>query len=852
ILVGQRVVLREIGRFGNAPGQLLFAPESLLHMSGIAAVLEQQAFGREQKLPWGVSESAYFAQDHSLAYQYSPFGVPRLALRRTPANEHVVAPYASAMATMFTPRDAVANLRRLESKGARGEYGFMDALDFTASRQAHAEPFSIVKNYMAHHQGMSLVALCNVLCGEAPRRWFSQAPLVEAYATLLHERTPRQIIRSADPRTLPEPVADELASLFQSRTISPTAPQWQPTQLLSNGRYSVALRANGTGVSRWGNHNISRWRDDPLRDQYGSFIYIREDGASQLNSLTAHPAPHPRWDYSARFLADRVQFDMQSPGLQATTTVLVSPEDDTELRSVVLTNRSNTEVVYEVVSCFEAVLAPARADEAHPAFSNLFLETTWRPEWKALLLSRRPRLHGDAVLSVAHFLADASADILSVDCIADRRSFLGRNRERNQPALLEQARLADGSPINGLDPVACLRVRVRIAPGASARLGFATAAAEQAGELVSRIDKYLQPMHVKRATRMAATLAQVRLRDLGLSPEENAALQDMTTALMYTGPRAASGTGPVDQRQLWRFGISGDKPIVLVRIHSSAGLALLQSLLHAQPWWSFGGLATDVVVLNSEVNSYLMPLQREILALRDRLIQKVQHSFPRSDTAAAGFYLLRDHEITPTEKAALTGLANVVITADGRPLETQVAALHLVWGTPATDAAGDDRAPVLQTALPAAAPETLRTPVGRFDAASGEFRFDIDAVHRTPRPWVNVIANENFGFQVSEAGAGYTWATNSRLHQLTPWSNDPVQDPGHEHYLLQDLDSRAFLNLTPGSDHSSAVRHRVRHGQGYSVFECLHGSLHATTTFFAAKDASVKLVHVELRNDGAQ
>ncbi|MBC7611070.1 MAG: hypothetical protein H7228_16125, partial [Polaromonas sp.] len=848
------------------PGLVMQEPnQGLLCASNLAAITEQQLFGQQQKEPWGVSESAYFAQDHSLAYQYSPFGVPRLALRRTPAAEHVVAPYATIMASMFTPHESIANLRRMQLLQCRGEFGFMDALDFTAARQPHAQGYSVVKNYMAHHQGMALVALCNVLCAQAPQRWFSGMPLVRAYDSLLHERCPRQIIGSANPRSLPEFAEDAVTSTFQSRKLNPQSRKWQPTHLLSNGRYSVALRANGAGVSRWRNNNviqnISRWRDDLLRDQYGSFIYLREnshnmpESEERISSLTAHPAPHPNWRYSARFMADRVQFDCVSKDLETTITVLVSPEDDIEIRTVVLNNLRDEAMTYEVISCFEVVLADARADEAHPAFSNLFIETSWNPQWRAVMLSRRPRLHGDSALSAAHFLADADADIVSVNCIADRRVFTGRNRKRSQPALDTQTWTDNNTPVNGLDPVACLRVRVRIAAGGVARLSFATAAASDKIDLASRVDKYLQPMHIERATRMAATLAQVRLRDLGIDSDENTALQDLTTALMYTSGRAVSNVGMLDQRQLWRFGISGDKPILLVRIHSSEGLGLVQSLLRAQPWWSFGGLSTDVVVLNSEANSYLLPLQREILAQRDRLNQKVQNSFPPGDTE--GFYLLRDHEVSPSEKAALSGLARVIFTADGRPLETQVAALRSLWGM---QGIAEKNTPAVIVEMPFARvlpePAKVAPPVGEFDAVSGEFRFEISATQRAPRPWVNVISNATFGFQVSEAGSGYTWAVNSRLHQITPWSNDPVADPGHEHYLLQDVESRRFLHFTPASQQEQyadpAIRHRVVHGQGYSVFETTHERLDIKATFFADANDAVKLVHVHVRNGGTR
>ncbi|NMM10123.1 MAG: DUF3131 domain-containing protein [Polaromonas sp.] len=832
------------------PSLLMHEPEhGLLNTAASAAVSEQRAFGAAQQLPWGVSESAYFAQDHSLAFQYSPFGVPRLALRRTPPTDRVVAPYATLLATALEPREAVLNLQQLERLGARGELGLFESLDFTVSRQSDDQAFSVVEAYMAHHQGMALAALCNVLCGDAPRRWFSADPQVAAHEALLHERTPRQIVESAEPRLPPEPGGYVPEPVFQSRDVNPLNPGWQPTHLLSNGRYSVALRANGAGVSRWSGRNVTRWRDDLLRDGYGSFFYLRQSGRPDVTSLTSMPAPGPGWRYQARFMADRVQFDAQDDDLSATITVLVSPEDDTELRTVTLHNSGRTEQTLELLSCFEAVLADPRADEAHPAFSNLFVQTRWEPSWRTLMLTRQPRLHGDPKMAVAHFLAEAEADLISVDCIVDRRVFAGRNYPAHQPALMPQPKSAEGNPINGLDPVASLRVKLRLAPGAMAKLSFATAAAETEDELAARIDKYLQPMHVERATRMAATLAQVRLRDLALTPEENLALQDLTTALMYSMPRPGAERLPLDQRQLWRFGLSGDKPIVLVHIHSPSGIPLVHSLLRAQPWWAFGGLAVDVVVLNSEPNSYLMPLQRDILALRDRLIEDVQHSFPRNDAAAssAGFYLLREQETATTEKTALAGLARVVLTADGRPLEMQVAALHESW-LPQRNRAIPRK--LLSGAVPPATMATDMAPRGRFDPANGEFSFELQVGQRTPKPWVNVIANPSFGFQVSETGSGYTWATNSRMHQITPWSNDPVSDPAFEHWLLQDVDSGQVFPLAPSLFAAPESRWRVRHGQGYSVFEGLQGGLRLETTFYADLNEAVKVVQVQVRLEG--
>ena len=834
------------------PSLLMHEPaDGMLQGMGRSAIAAQRDFGRQQQMPWGVSESAYLIQDHSLAYQYSPFGVPHLALRRTPLADRVVAPYATMLATLFEPAAAVANLQRLEALGARGELGMYEALDFTVSRQPEKQAYSIVQTFMAHHQGMSLVALCNVLCLDAPRRWFAAEPQVAAHDALLHERMPRRITQSASPRQPPEPDGKSSEPVFQSRDIDPSQVGWKPTHLLSNGRYNVALRASGAGVSRWQGRHISRWRDDLLRDGYGSFFYLRQHGRETLGSLTAAPAPLPGWHYQARFMADRVQFDAHGDGLAASISVLVSPEDDTELRTVILHNTGRAERVVELVSCFEAVLADPRADEAHPAFSNLFVQTRWEPQWRALLLKRVPRLHGDAQMAVAHFLAEVDADLLAIGCIADRQAFAGRNHPAGQPALLDQPMDGQGHPVNGLDPVASLRVTVRIAPGGMARLTFATAAADSEDELIARIDKYLQSAHIVRATRMAATLAQVRLRDLTLTPEEHLAVQDLTTALMYSAPRLDARPGLLDQRQLWRFGISGDRPIVLVRIQAASGLPLVHALLRAQPWWTFGGQTVDLVILNSEPGSYLMPLQRDIQALRDRLVHNVQNSFRLGTALASSFHLLRDPETSAAEKAALAGMARVVFTADGRALEVQVAALRAgVWPVQPAGLGAAVRVSAPQRDAQAArlgagfpAPHTA----GQFDPATGDFWFELQGGQVLARPWVNVIANAEFGFQVSETGSGMTWAGNSRMHQLTPWSNDPISDPAFEHWLLQDIDSGQILPLAPSMLAASGSRWRVRHGQGYSMFQGIQAGLEVETTFSADLHAAAKLVQVTVR-----
>ncbi len=842
------------------PALILPEPEGgLLHTASMSAIEEQREFASRPfadspDVPWGISESAYFAQDHSLAYQYSPYGVPRLALRRTPPAERVIAPYATLMAAMFDPTASAANLRRMEKMGARTPLGMMEAIDFTVARQPQAQEYSLVNTLMSHHQGMGLVSLCNLLCHDAPRKWLGSSPIVQAFESLLHECTPRQIIETADPRPPAASEEDDVAKLFQSRDIRPAqlkpaasgTPQenyWSPTQLLSNGNYTLALQANGAGVARWKKRNVTRWRDDLLRSEYGTFFYVKKVGQRRMTSLTAVPAPNARWIYNTRFLADRVLFEAEGDQLRVAMTAFISPEDDVELRTLVIHNDSYDDVELELASYFEAVLADPRADEAHPSFSNLFIHTSWQSASRALVLTRKPRLAGDPPMAIAHFLAESDPGVLSVECIADRSTFLGRGGSVAAPALQHQNWEGDHEPINGLDPVACLKVRLKVKSGAKVRLSFATAAADDAMLLEGIIDKYLQTMHVDRALRMTATLAQVRLRDLGVAPDETTALQDLTTALLYTTSRVESTNGRdlIDQRLPWRFGISGDRPMVLVRINSNNGLPLVHSMLRAQSWWAFGGMAVDLVVLNGEVNSYLMPLHRDILAMKDGLSQATQFSIPRSDSS--GFYLLREEEITHQERLSLTAAARVVMVADGRSLEQQIATLRDTWTIDHSDHAPF---PIAQTGWTQQTPP----PKGRFHGSSGEFRFEVDSLHRPTRPWVNIIANDSFGFQVSDSGSGYTWAVNSRQHQITPWSNDPIRDPSGEHFWLVDLDTAEIIRLTPTPDSSASVQWRVRHGQGYTIFESTQGSLSVETRLTVDLSDSVKTVQVKLRHDG--
>ncbi len=840
-------------------------PGSVLDGACRSALAEQIEFARKRAVPWGISECAYAASDQTLAYQYAPQGVPRLALRRTPPDELVIAPYATALAAQISPHLAISNLERIQTLAGRARYGYIEALDYSLVRQTTTERFTSVDTFMAHHQGMTIVAIANVILDDAPRRWGMANASIQAVSSLLHERIPREVsILHAPPAGLPPEVLKKRAPGLL-REIVPGGLALEPTHLLSNGRYTVSLRANGAGSSRWGQTGISRWRDDALRDAYGSFFYVRWDRQPDAVSITQHPAPDTAAHYKSTFHADRVFFDTVWPELQAHVTVWVSPEDDIEFRRVELRNLSNRTLDIEIMSAFEVTLAEPRSDEAHPAFGNLFVNSHWSPQQQALLFERRPRIATDSGAHAAHFLAITDPQIVSLCLQTDRLQWLGRNHAVSQPSAVfdalpdDEARLpasdagaSDFKLDTGLDPVCAMLVRLRIAPFAKARLTFATAAAGDAGTLRAVIDKYQQHSHVQRSSLMSATLTGIRLRTLGISAEKFAAIQTLSTALLLSVTRPESSDAQsigvmgeiCDKRLLWRFGISADRPIIFVSASVVQGLGLLRSMVQALRLWSWSGVVCDVVMVNAEPASYEMTLHREMLGLRERYMVE---SGGDSGNTSASLYVLRANELSAAELSTLEILAKIRINADGRPLAHHVqewSALH--------EQAFEHRHGISTSALALANQVNgkVPAPVGQFDSSANEFRFNVSARIRPQKPWINVMANPSFGAHLSETGGGYTWAGNSRLNQLTAWSNDPVADSPGEWFLVQDVKAQEAWSVAASAWGDGTITYNVAHGQGYSEIRHTRGALQIAARWCVDNVSACKQVQLTIVNTG--
>ncbi|MGA3293525.1 MAG: glucoamylase family protein [Candidatus Acidiferrales bacterium] len=824
---------------------------SLLSQTCELVVRRQIEYGAERHVPWGESESAYNARDLNRTYQYSSFGVPGLGLKRGLSEDVVVAPYATALAAMISPTAAVQNFARLERAGGGGAYGFYEALDYTSTRVPEGESVAIVRTYFAHHQGMSLVAISNVLDGGAMRNRFHAEPMVQATELLLQERTPRDVL-------VARPRAEEVSAAARVRELIPpalrrfTTPHTPipRTHLLSNGRYSVMLTAAGSGYSRWRDIAVTRWREDVTRDCWGSFIFLRDAQTGNAWSAGYQPSGIDPDAYEVCFHEDRAEFVRRDHSLTATLEVVVSPEDDAEIRRVSVTNLGTRTRDIQVTSYAELCLASQAADVAHPAFSNLFIETEFVPDAGALLATRRRQSDKETTVWAAHVAVVEGETVGDSQFETDRARFLGRGHD-----VLNPVSIIDGRPLSNttgsvLDPIFSLRHTVRILPGATVRIAFSTIVAPTREQVLDLADKYRGATTFERTLALAWTQAQVQLHHLGISLDEAHLFQKLANSVLYSdtsmrpSPDVLSRS-TLDRSALWAQGISGDLPIVLVRIDEAEDFEIVRQLLRAQEYWRMKQLSTDVVIINEKSSSYAQDLQNSL----DGLVRGSRLRLSAdTDNVRGSIFLLRADLITPQERTLLQTVARAVLLSRRGTLSEQVARSQRAeivaspTQRPPRPAKRQDP-PVPQQAL------EFFNGLGGFAEQDHEYVTVLGEGLRTPAPWINVIANSSFGFLVSESGSGHTWSLNSRENQLTPWSNDPVSDPPGEAIYVRDEATGEVWSPTALPIRDEIAPYIARHGQGYSRFHHgSHGILLELLQFVPPEDP-IKISRLFLRND---
>jgi len=826
---------------------------TLLDETCRSAVMHQIAYARGKGVPWGISESGYNVTDAAQNYQYRAFGVPGLGLQRGLAQELVIAPYASALALTSMPDAAERNLRAMAASGWLSRYGFYEAVDYTPARTPHGANHALVRSFMAHHHGMTLLAILHTVLDRPMQKRFAADAEMQATLLLLQERTPRSSINWGNDPAIVDVRSPQDAPQTAMRVFARADTPRPAVQLLTNGRYHLMVSNAGGGYSRWHDIAVTRWREDATRDPWGVFCYVRDGDTGKLWSTTPAPTPTAVDSSEAIFSESQVEFRRRLDDIEAYTQIVVSPEDDIELRRIRITNRGRVERKIDLMSYAEVVLTSGVGDSLHPAFGNLFVQTEVLADRDAILATRRRRSSEDPQRWMMHLLALHDASSTQTSFETDRLRFVGRGNDSACPAAAVSPEPLSGSQGSVLDPIVAIRHRIVLRPDQSAVVDLVLGVAESREQCVALVEKYRDRHLADRALEIAWTHNRIALGQINISEVDAQAYSRVASAILYADPtqRVVASTiasNHLAQPGLWAHAISGDLPIVLLKMSGPENLNLTRQLVNAHVYCRMKGLDFDLVIWNEERGGYRQALHDEIMAIVGTSADAAMLEHP------GGVFVRSIEQINHEDRVLIQSVARAVFSDQEGSLTEQLDARKTIGSeivvpdlAPSRAAEPPDRASP-PFPLP---PRTLVNGVGGFAKDGREYAMSIGRTEKTPLPWVNVIANPRFGCVVSESGSGYTWCDNAHEYRLTPWSNDPVCDPAGEVIYIRDEDTGEFWSATPAPAPGRG-RYVVRHGFGYSIFEHIGSGITSHLRLHVDAEAAVKFFMLRLTNDSGR
>ena len=825
--------------------------DSLLDQTYKAAVNAQIEYGRKRSVPWGISESGYYAFDSHLNYQYRAFGVPGLGLKRGLAEDLVIAPYASALALMVEPEKACLNLEKLADKEFQGRFGFYEAIDYTPSRLTRGQTSAVIRSYMAHHQGMSLLALAYLLLDQPMQKLFEAEPLFQSTMLLLQEMVPKAIAFYASPAELVSSQKEQNIVETPVRVFNTPDTTIPEIQLLSNGRYHIMLTNAGGGYSRWKDIAINRFREDVTCDSSGIFCYLTDVKTGEVWSTTYQPTLKQPRNYEAIFSDGRVEFRRRDYDFDVHTQIVVSQEDDIELRRATITNQSRSRKTIDITSYAEVVIAHPAADKLHPAFSNLFVQTEIIEQRRAILCTRRPRSEGENNPWMLHLMAVHGTDIEQISYETDRSRFIGRGNTLCDPQAMGSptdlfGTLSD-SQGSVLDPIVAIRSRITLDPEQSVTIDMVFGIGKTKDEAMILVDKYQDRRIADRVFEMAWTQSQVLLRQINATEADAQLYSHIASCLIYPNDSMRASANIIAENRrgqsgLWGYAISGDLPIVLLKISDLSHIELARQLIQAHTYWRLKGLAVDLVIWNEDHAGYRQLLHDQIMGLVSSGIVADIKDQP------GGIFVRSTDQMSEEDRILIQTVAHVIISGSKGKLINQVKQRGgLKIAVPRLIPSRTHRPAPIPIAAPPRHDLLFFNGLGGFKTSEREYVISTSQTQITPAPWVNVLANPLFGTVVSESGMAYTWAENAHEFRLTPWHNDPVSDRSGEAFYIRDDERGRFWSPMP-LPRRGFEPYVTRHGFGYSVFEHTERFIQSEVCVYTALDAAVKFVVLKIKN----
>ena len=819
---------------------------SLIDESCEFMLMEQKEYAKKLAIPWGFSETAFYLKDLNNNYQYKAIGIPWLGLKRGLEDDMVVASYASAMALPRMPKDVVNNLKKLDEIGMNKKYGFYESVDYTPVRMAKNKTQMLVKTYMAHHQALILLSINNLFNNNILQKRFSSNPEIEAVEILLQETMPEKRIITKEEKIKPEKVIYKDYQNYAQRTYKKTNEILPVCNVISSDNYSIVMELNGSGYSKYKKYLINKF--SPVSEEKeGIFFYLKNIKNKQVwntNSIEINAKPEKD---EITFTEDSNTIKRENNSIVSKCKIGISPEKPVEIRRLELINTSLEEQTLEVTTSIEPALAGLEEYAAHPAFQNLFLVYEYLDEDNIFLIKRKDRANtkNGLYLAVSFFSGEEDANIGDLEYEIDKEKFQGRGNF-GVPIMVQNSKPFSKKIQFVLEPILALRRTILLKPEQKTSLNLIISVSESRQQAIENIREYMQEEKIKKAFQLSIAKADTEARYLRLNAKQIETYQKMLGYILFSNPIQKKETHTneyYEKEKLWKYGISGDLPILLVKIRNSNESEILEECIKAYEFFRLKNVEVDLVIIDEEPNSYekytRSAIQNAILNANLNYMQNIR----------GGIFVLQNEEAD-----LLEFYAKLIIETKRGPLLMQLNDLEEEYKE-GTKQIGE-RLPSFHETIKEAqnVKESLskeellyENEYGGFSKDGKEYVILEDTQNRLPTVWSNIMANENFGTLTTDSMGGFTFSKNSGLNKISRWSNNQVLDTPSEVIYMQDEETLESwsLGLNPKPDDK---QYRITYGFGYSNYKHKNADIAEEVDVFVADKDSIKISLLDLKN----
>jgi cyclic beta-1,2-glucan synthetase len=819
---------------------------SLLDESCKFMIMSQREYANRLGIPWGISESAFNLKDLNSNYQYKAFGIPWLGLKRGLADEMVVSSYGSILALQDEPLSVIQNMKTLEQNNMVGKYGFYEAIDYTPGRVRNNKKYEVVKTYMAHHQALILLAINNLVNNNILQQRFMENPEIKAVDILLQERMPDDVIITKEKKEKIEKIKNVDYENYTTRVYKKQNEILNNFNVISNEDYTICINEKGEGFSKYKNLFINRYK---YTNDYpeGISFYIKNIRTKRIwNTINRNDMVKPD-KIEVDFSPDQDKFIRVDENIITTCKIITAPTDAVEIRSITLENTSNIEEVLEVSTLFEPVLSTKEQDYSHTAFNNLFLKYEYLEDTNSILVKRNKRGDtSDVYLGVN--LCTNNETIGDIEYEIDKAKLYG-GATYGIPKMIENSIPFSKTIGLTVDPIVALKRTLKIEPNQKVTLNLIIAVSEEQDIVIKNMEKYTNTENVKKAFELSRVRVEEEARYLGIKGKDIENYQKLLSYLIVQNPLKKLQTINTNKiyniKDLWQYGISGDLPILLVKIKDVNDSYVIKEILKAFEYFKVKNIEIDLVILNEEENVYERYVKEmiETQILNRHLMYLLNQK--------AGIYILNSNEIKNID--LLEFRANFIIDAHKGNLKTILHDLE-------EDYLDTIKVPKYEENMPVAIPniekknnlinmEQLKyyNEYGGFTDDGKEYVIKITKDIKPEVAWSNVLTNPNFGSVVTTNNSGYTWYKNSRLNRITQWSNNALLDTPSEIIYIKDKKYNEAWTLCPNLNQDDEDYY-ITYGFGYSKFKNMRlGLLQEQETFVPIND-NVKISILRLKN----